>query len=87
MPVQPPLQPVKLLPVAGVAVNVTDVPLEKDTLHEDPQLIPDGKLVTVPLPVPNFATDNTNAAAIGVTFMAEEATLSPTPLVAFTEQA
>lgn len=51
--VQPaPLQPVNVEPLAGVAVNVTVVPLAYDAKQVLPQLIPAGLLVTVPLPVP-----------------------------------
>jgi hypothetical protein len=51
VPLQPPpLQPLKLLPPEGVAVSVTGVPLAKLALHVVPQLMPEGELVTVPLP-------------------------------------
>src|SRR3989475_13212295 len=52
----PPLQPVKAEPAAGVAVNVTTVPLVKLAEHVAPQLIPAGALGTVPLPVPAGVT-------------------------------
>src|SRR5207249_6592909 len=52
----PPLQPVKVEPAAGVAVNVTAVPLAKLAVQVAPQLIPTGALVTVPLPVPAWLT-------------------------------
>ena len=52
----PPLQPVKMEPAAGVAVNVTAVPLVKFVAQLVPQAIPAGVLVTVPLPVPAFVT-------------------------------
>src|SRR5437867_2262938 len=52
----PPLQPVKVEPAAGVAVNVTAVPLAKLAEQVAPQVIPAGKLVTVPLPVPAGVT-------------------------------
>src|SRR6266581_4777681 len=52
----PPLQPVKVEPAAGVAVNVTAVPLVKLAAQVAPQLIPAGALVTVPLPVPAGVT-------------------------------
>jgi hypothetical protein len=47
-----PLQPAKVDPVLGVAVNVTGVPLLKEAEQVLPQLRPAGLLVTVPLPVP-----------------------------------
>ena len=46
----------KVDPGSGVAVNVTTVPLAKLAPHTDPQLIPDGLLVTEPVPVPPFVT-------------------------------
>src|SRR5207245_193254 len=52
----PPLQPVKVEPAAGVAVNVTAVPLVKLAEQVAPQVIPAGELVTVPLPVPALLT-------------------------------
>jgi hypothetical protein len=50
----PPDQPAKELPVSGAAVSVTVVPLVYVVEQDDPQLIPDGKLETVPVPVPDF---------------------------------
>jgi hypothetical protein len=52
VPVQPPLQPANVDPLAGVAVKVTDVPAGYVALHVGPQLIPAGLLPTLPLPVP-----------------------------------
>ena len=54
--VQAPLQPVKVLPEAGVAVSVTLVPLASLALHVAPQLMPAGLLLIVPEPVPDLAT-------------------------------
>ena len=51
----PPLHPAKLLPEAGVAVRVTVL---KEAEQVVPQLIPDGLLVTIPLPVPALFTVN-----------------------------
>ena len=57
VPVQPPpLQPLKVEPLAGVAVRVTVLPLVKLTEHVVPQVIPAGELVTVPLPTPALLT-------------------------------
>ena len=55
-----PLQPTNVEPVAAVAVRVTIVPLLKLAEQVLPQLIPLGELLTVPLPVPDFATDSPN---------------------------
>jgi hypothetical protein len=49
-----PVQPAKVEPVAGVAVKVTRVPLLYNAEHVLPQLMPEGALVTVPMPVPAF---------------------------------
>ena len=54
VPEQAPDQPVKSELASGFAVSVTDVPLANSALHAEPQLIPDGLLVTVPPPVPAF---------------------------------
>jgi hypothetical protein len=50
VPLHTPPQPLKTAPWAGVAVSVTCVPLPKLELHVAPQVMPDGELVTVPLP-------------------------------------
>ena len=52
VPVQAPLQPVKVEPVVAAAVRVTLVPLVKLVLQVLPQVIPLGDEVTVPDPVP-----------------------------------
>ncbi len=56
VPLQAPLQPLKVEPVAAVAVRVTGVPLSKLELQVLPQLIPAGVLVTLPLPFPLLVT-------------------------------
>jgi hypothetical protein len=55
-PVQSPDQPVNADPAAWVAVSVTRVPSPKLAEHVDPQLIPAGLDVTVPLPAPALVT-------------------------------
>ena len=55
VPVHPPDHPENAYPAVGVAVSVTDEPVSKFAEHVDPQLIPDGELVIVPLP--GFVTD------------------------------
>ena len=56
VPEHAPLQPVKLDPVAGMAVSVTVVPIVKSALQVLPQSIPPILEVTVPVPVPAFDT-------------------------------
>jgi hypothetical protein len=51
LPLQAPPQVLKVQPLAGVAVKVTGVPLANPALHIDGQLMPEGLLATVPLPV------------------------------------
>src|SRR5215510_12319022 len=60
----PPLQPVKVEPVSGVAVSVTAVPLAYVPEHVAPQMIPDGVLMTAPLPLPIFSTARLRACAV-----------------------
>jgi hypothetical protein len=52
VPVHAPLQPVKVEPVAGVAVSVTDVPYGYDSLQSVPHEMP----VPLIVPLPVFAT-------------------------------
>ena len=56
VPEQAPDQPAKSELASGFAVSVTDVPLANFALQAEPQLIPEGLLVTVPPPVPAFWT-------------------------------
>ena len=42
----------------GEAVKVMLVPDAKSAEHVAPQLMPDGELVIIPLPVPDFEIDN-----------------------------
>jgi len=53
----PPLQPLKMLPVVGVAVSVTAVPFGSLVEHALPQLIPAGALTIVPRLRPETLTD------------------------------
>src|SRR5205807_8699349 len=50
VPVQAPLQPEKLAPAAGFAVNRTAVPLAKFALQVPGQMMPPGELATEPEP-------------------------------------
>ena len=52
VPLQPPDQPPNEDPGDGAAVRVTALPPAKLALQVEPQLIPEGALVTVPEPVP-----------------------------------
>lgn len=52
LPLQPPVHPVKDEFAAAVSVSVTWVPLAKLALQVGAQLIPDGLLAIVPVPVP-----------------------------------
>ena len=56
VPVQAPLQPANVEPVAAAAVSVTVVVLEKLAEQAEPQLTPVGDDVTVPAPVPALVT-------------------------------
>ena len=57
VPTQPlPLQPVKVEPLLETAVRITLVLLMKDAKQVEPQSMPVGLLVTVPLPVPSWLT-------------------------------
>lgn len=54
-------------PLAAVAVRVTTVPLEYGSEQSDPQVIPGGVLVTVPLPVPDLVTVRVNLGTVEFT--------------------
>jgi hypothetical protein len=54
--VQAPLQPAKVDPAAGLGIRVTTVPTAKGAKQMAPQLIPAGREVTTPEPVPLFMT-------------------------------
>lgn len=66
VPVHAPDQPKKMFPALGVAVSVTTVPPLKVAVHDEPQLMPVGLLVTVPVPVPVFVTVNCTVAGLKV---------------------
>jgi hypothetical protein len=85
VPVHAPLQPVKTRPVDGVAVKVTGVPVMKFAPHVAPQSMPAGLEVTLPLPVPAFATNNRKM--FGVALAAADGRPVPAAFVAVTVQA
>jgi hypothetical protein len=64
VPVQAPLQPANVEPLAAAVLSVTEVPLAKLALHVVPQLTPEGADVTVPVPVPAFVTLNAKVVAV-----------------------
>ena len=51
----PPLHPANVDPVAGFAASVTLVPASYVAVHVEPQSIPTGELITIPLPVQTSA--------------------------------
>ena len=56
VPAQSPDHLVNVLPVSGVAVRVTEVPVAIEAEQVEPQLIPPGEEVTVPVPVLDLVT-------------------------------
>jgi hypothetical protein len=58
VPVHAPLQPVKAEPAAGVAVRLTAAPDPNVEEQVVPQLIPVGRLVMLPVPVPDLLIFN-----------------------------
>jgi len=60
VPEQAPDQPAKTEPAAGVAANCTAVPPEKLAEHAVAQLIPEGVLETLPVPLPARETVREN---------------------------
>jgi hypothetical protein len=65
VPEHAPVHAIKVEPSLGFAVSVTDVPVAKLALHVEPQLIPAGALVTVPVPPPESVTVSTTVAGGG----------------------
>jgi len=65
----PPLQPANTDPADAVAVSVTVLPVGNwalAALQVVPQLMPDGLLVTVPVPVPALFTVRMEGTALNV---------------------
>src|SRR5689334_15222010 len=63
VPLQPPVQPLNCELGAATALRETTVPCANLLLQSGPQLIPDGKLWTLPLPVPAWVIVNSGSAA------------------------
>ncbi len=57
VPLHAPDQPANVESLSGFAVSVAEIPKGKLTLQIDPQLMPAGELVTVPVPVPESVTE------------------------------
>src|ERR1043166_2290173 len=68
VPLQAPPQPANVEPESGVTAKLTTVPLEKFAEHVVPQEIPEGVLVTVPVPVPLLATVRVKGPGFAVKF-------------------
>ena len=67
VPEQPsPRHPVNVEPLFAVPVNVTTVPSAYGAVHDAPQSIPAGALVTEPLPVPSFTTTSVKWSGLSV---------------------
>jgi hypothetical protein len=86
VPVQAPLQPVKLEPGAATAVSVTVVPFVTLVVHVAPQAMPAGLLVTVPVPVPEVATV-TVALAVNLAIAVRSVVIESVQVSALPEQA
>jgi hypothetical protein len=68
VPLQAPPQPANVEPESGVATKLTTVPLAKLAEHVVPQEIPEGVLVTVPVPVPLLETVSVKDPAFALKF-------------------
>ena len=66
VPEQAPLHPLNAEYKSAVAVNVTKAPLVYVALHVEPQLMPAGELVTLPVPVPVRLTLNVLLTEVNV---------------------
>jgi hypothetical protein len=88
VPLQAPPQPANVEPGSGAAVKLTTVPLAKLAEHVVPQEIPEGVLVSAPVPVPLLDTVRIKVPAFAVKvaltdFSASMVTLhAPVPLQA-----
>src|ERR687897_2054571 len=76
VPVQPsPSQPANVDPDEGAAVSVTSVPCGKPAEQSDPQSMPAGALVTLPLPPPDLTTVSVRVVGVGDVFVNSAPTL------------
>lgn len=66
VPVQAPVHPPNVLPVAAAAVSVTEVDAGTAAEQVLGQLMPDGDDVTVPAPAPDVATFTAYVVVVGV---------------------
>ena len=66
--------------MAGVAISVTTLPDGKLLTHVAPQFIPEGEVVTVPVPLPAAAIDRLTAEDEAVAHAAFEYAESPPEL-------
>jgi hypothetical protein len=82
-----PLQPVKVEPVEEDAVKATTVLLLKADEQTDPQVMPAGLLVTVPLPAPVLLTVRVKVVAAGTNTFHASFVSPPTRLLASEENA
>jgi hypothetical protein len=82
-PVQSPLHPANDEPEPGTALSVTELFVPKLFVQADPQLIPAGEEIIVPLPEPALVTVN-KELPVGVPDATAEAGLSPYPFEATT---
>jgi hypothetical protein len=73
VPLQAPVQPANLDSAAAEAVSLTEVPARYASQQSTPHLIPGGVLVTVPRPVPRFATERVKDEAGSKNAMTEVA--------------
>ena len=62
----PPLHPANVDPLFAVALRFTCVPPEYDALHCEGHAIPEGVLVTLPVPFPAVVTVNVYVVSVNV---------------------
>lgn len=82
VPVHTPPQPSKTEPWSAVSVSVTVLPAGKVALQAEPQLIPGGLLVIVPVPLPDLLIVTNAPVKLAVTCLSAfiSRMQEPTPL-------